>query len=419
MKKQIFLVGISLITAISFGQKKEVKKAEKEIAKGNMVEALSYLSEAEAEIGTADSELKAQYYAYKGYALAKTAGKDFKKIDMAIEAMKMAKEQNSKEADNIVAEGSQLISSALVNSAIDDQSAKNYKSAAEKLYKSYNLNKRDTTYLYYAASNALQDEDYDTALNYYNELLTLGYTGKATQYLATDKETGETQSFANKNVRDISVKSGEYLKPEEKITPSQKGEVLRYLTLIYAKQGKDEKALELIASARKENPEDISLIRAEAEMVYKMGDLDKYNLLMKQVIASDPNNPDLYFNLGAAAGELKDTEKAIEYYRKVIELDPTYTSAQINIAALLLEGENDLVKQMNELSTSAADNKKYDALKTQRKKLYLDVTEVLEPAYKTDPTNIDVVRTLMNIYAQTGEDAKMKQMKIKLAELEQ
>jgi len=419
MKKQIFLVGISLITAISFGQKKEVKKAEKEIAKGNMVEALSYLSEAEAEIGTADSELKAQYYAYKGYALAKTAGKDFKKIDMAIEAMKMAKEQNSKEADNIVAEGSQLISSALVNSAIDDQSAKNYKSAAEKLYKSYNLNKRDTTYLYYAASNALQDEDYDTALNYYNELLTLGYTGKATQYLATDKETGETQSFANKNVRDISVKSGEYLKPEEKITPSQKGEVLRYLTLIYAKQGKDEKALELIASARKENPEDISLIRAEAEMVYKMGDLDKYNLLMKQVIASDPNNPDLYFNLGAAAGELKDTEKAIEYYRKVIELDPTYTSAQINIAALLLEGENDLVKQMNELSTSAADNKKYDALKTQRKELYLDVTEVLEPAYKTDPTNIDVVRTLMNIYAQTGEDAKMKQMKIKLAELEQ
>ena len=43
MKKQLLLAGVMLIAAMSFGQKKEIKKAEKAINSGNFTEAMNYL----------------------------------------------------------------------------------------------------------------------------------------------------------------------------------------------------------------------------------------------------------------------------------------------------------------------------------------------------------------------------------------
>ena len=73
---------------------------------------------------------------------------------------------------------------------------------------------------------------------------------------------------------------------------------------------------------------------------------------------------------------------------------------------------------MNSLGNSAADNRKYDELKEKRKKLYQDVVPHLETAVKQYDTNVELVRTLMNIYSQLGEDAKFKEMKAKLETLE-
>ncbi|MBQ0741486.1 hypothetical protein J9332_45160, partial [Aquimarina celericrescens] len=63
----------------------------------------------------------------------------------------------------------QKIRQSLVEKAIKHQDVKNYKGASEKLYLAYTTNKADTTYLYYAASNAVNGKHYMEALKYYNE----------------------------------------------------------------------------------------------------------------------------------------------------------------------------------------------------------------------------------------------------------
>src|SRR5690606_21622362 len=100
----------------------------------------------------------------------------------------------------------------------------------------------DTSYLYFAASNAVNAQDYDKALDYYLELQELGYTGKETQYTAVNKETGEREAM-QKDQRDLLVKTGAYTDPQEEVTESRKGEIAKNIALIYIHKGEDQKAI--------------------------------------------------------------------------------------------------------------------------------------------------------------------------------
>ena len=419
MKKQILLAGLFMLTAITFAQKKEIKKAEKAVKNGQITEAIGYLNQAEALLGSADNNMKAQYYVVKGEAYLADAGSDdFKKMKTAAEAFAKVEEIGAGSFQKRLDNGRQNLRVALVNSAINDQNAKNYTRAAEKLYTSYMASKKDTSDLYYAAGNAVNGKDYDTALDYYKQLLDMGYTGIQKEFVATELETNKVVSFADKNERDVALLSGNYTNPDERITESVRGDLLQKVTLIYISQGKNEEALAFMKEARAANPNDVTLIRSEADLAYKMGDMAKYESLMSEVIKSDPNNPELYFNLGVSAGSSGNSEKAMEYYKKALELKPNYALAQINIAALLLQKEGAIVEEMNGLGTSAADDRRYDELKGQRTALYEQVLPYLESAVEQKGDNVELIRTLMNIYSQLGMDDKFKAMKAKLSTME-
>jgi len=413
MKKHFLIAGLALITSVSFAQKKEIKKAEKAIKSSQYSEALNYLNEAEPSLGSVDNGLKAQFYAARAEATLGTgATSDHKKLIAAAEAYEKAISLDP----NIETQLSvqlQNMRAALINAAVKDQNAQNYKQAIEKLYHSYLISK-DPSDLYFAAGNAVNSNDYETALKYYQMLLDQGYTGVEEEFVATEKATGEVTPFESKNLRDIAVKSGEFIKPEIRKTDSRKGEILRNMTLIYIDKGDNEKATALMKAARAESPDDIYLMRADADMSYKMGDIARYNEIMNKIVASDPTNPEIYFNLGVGSGEIGNNEKAIEYYKKALELKPDYEGALINIAVLKLSAEDKLVEEMNSLGNSAADNKKYDELKKKREAIYADSLPYLERAYKLKPDNQEVIRTLMNIYGQLGNDAKYQEMKSKL-----
>ena len=420
MKKQILLVGIMLISALTFAQKKEIKKAEKAVKSGDITEAINLIGQAEALLGAADNDLKSQFYVVKGEAYLADAGTDnFEKMKTAAEAFAKAEELGGKKFMDRLSIGKQNLRVALVNSAINDQNKKNFGLAAVKLHTSYMASKKDTSDLYYAAGNAVNAKDYPTALTYYKQLLDLGYTGISTEYIATNLETGKVVAFGSKSDRDLELLTQKYTNPGDRVTKSVKADILQKVTLIYISQGENEKAMTLMKEARAANPDDVNLIRSEADLAYKMGDIEKYNSLMAQVIESDPTNPELYFNLGVSAGQLGQDEKAMEYYRKALELQPEYSLAQINIAALLLKGEAGIVEEMNGLGTSAKDDRRYDELKAQRRALYEEVLPYLESAIKTKDDNIELARTLMNIYSQLGMDDKFKTMKAKVSAMEE
>lgn len=419
MKKQIIITLTLLLGIFTFAQKDEVKAAEKAIKNGNFADAKAVIKSAEGLIGSADDKTKAKFYLLKGQALYANGTGSNDDFVSAIESLNMVatvEGANGKNSGDV----NELKQTMLSNFLTKGQSAlqeKQYLKSSDNFEMAYKMSPKDTLYLYYAASTAVSGQDYDKALEYYGELKSMKFKGNYMEYTAVNKETNEIETFDNKNMRDISVKAGTHVKPEEKMSESKSAEIVKNIALIYVYKGENDKAAEAIKDARKENPDDLNLLISEANIMLKLDKRDEFKRLMEEATIKDPANPELQYNLGVIAAEGGDNESAIKYYKRAIELDPNYADAHNNMAVIILENDQKIVEKMNALGTSAADNKKYDEYKLQRLGIYKEALPYLEAAFKIKP-NIYTARTLKNIYSALEENAKFKEMSAKVEELE-
>jgi tetratricopeptide (TPR) repeat protein len=414
MKKQVILAFAFSVCAFTFAQKKELKTAEKAIKGNNFAEAKTVLEQTKPMLSAMDDKQKAQYYYLLGQSLYANGAGTGDDIDAAIE--------NLKNAESVYASEVKLLKQDMINTMLKSGNAayesKNFASSSNDFEKAYRLSPTDTTYLYYAASTAINVPDYNRALGLYEELKKLNYTGIEKQFFALNVATQEEDLFPNKNMRDISVRTKSHEKPTDKLTDSKKAEIVKNIALIYKSNGDDEKAIAALKDARKENPDDLNLLLVEADLQLKLGNRDAFKVLMEEATQKDPKNAELQFNLGVIAAESGDKEAAKNYYIKASELDPKYVNAYINLAALILGQEEILVKEMNGLGNSKKDNLRYDELKEARQELYREAVPPLIKAHEVKPNNIDAAKTLMNIYSILGETAKYKEFKAKVEALE-
>ncbi len=420
MKNKFLIVAALTFTMVGFAQKNEIKDAEKALKDGDVASAQTAIEAASGTIASADEKLQAQYHFTRGkiYSdLAKKGNNDafekastsFKKV-VEIEE-KSGKQKYSDETNQYMA----ALTADLVNSAVTDNGNKKFKEAAEKLYMSYTLSPRDTSYLYYAAGSAVNGGHYEMALDYYNKLQEIGYDGSGVVYKATNTETGEVEEM-DKVQRDLMVKSGTYTNPLDEKTPSNKSEIVKNTALIYTQLGQDEKALEAYKAARQNDPEDINLILNEANLYFNQGDKDKFKELMAEAIALAPDNPDLHYNVGVISMEQENYEDARASYKKTIELDPSYTNAFLNLSTTYVNQGNSLIEDMNALGNSRADITKYEELKEKKDSLFKQGADVLEEALKANPENENVMTQLKNIYGAMGDNENFMRMKKMLGE---
>ena len=420
MKKQLMLVIALMATTLVIGQKKELKKAQKALESLNYTETLNLLNQAEVKFAEMDKDQVVQFYLMKTEALIGSGeAVSDNNLTNAVEALSQAKSRGlqgeaQERADRIIG----TLRGVFVNKAIEAQNNQKYAQAADLLTQGYTLSPTDTSFLYYAAGNLVNGQLFDQALEKYTQLLDMGYTGIREEFYAISKASGEEVLFESRAQREEGMKFGLYEQPRDVKTESVESDLLQKVTLIYINQGEDEKAVALMARARAANPDDVNLMRSEADLAYKMGDLEKYRQVMEEVVTTDPNNPELFYNLGVSAMQVGENERAKTYYARALELDPSYSFAQINMASLILQDERSIVEEMNNLGTSAADNRRYDELKEERKNMYREALPYLEGASQTVPDNIDVLRTLMNIYSQLSMTPEYKATKAKVAELE-
>ncbi|MNK69925.1 Beta-barrel assembly-enhancing protease [compost metagenome] len=419
--KYVILASALLISVATFAQKDQIKNAEKALKGGDAQGALAQLKDAENLIVNAKDTEQAQYYFVQGNAFLELANKkveEGKNLSLAANSYKklieVEKASGKQKYSTQAAASISNIKGLLINSAIADTQSSKHVEGAKKLYEAYELDKKDTINLYYAASTAVNSQDYDLALPMYEELKKLNYSGKGTMYTAVNKASGNDDSFANAKERDLAVKLGTHEKPKTEAIPSKRGEIYKNLALILVQKGRTEDAKKAIADARKANPEDTSLILTEANLYLETKDFDMYKKLVGEALQKDPNNADLVFNLGVISAGAKNNADAEKYYLKAIEINPNYTNAYLNLAALKLEAEKPIIDEMNKLGTSAKDMKRYDVLKAQREAVFKGVIPYLKKANELDPKNEDVSKTLLGVYSALEMTAEAKALKAKM-----
>ena len=420
MKTKIIILAALLTGAVGFAQKNEIKEAEKALKSGDGASAKATLEGAGGLIAAADERTQAQYYYLLGRTYTDLAEKgDSNAFNPAAEAFKKSNAIEAQSGKPKYTDDNKQyllkLSRDLVNSAVDDNSNKNFDSAAEKLYLSYKLSPTDTVYLYYAASSAVNGGNYEKALGYYNELKDIGYDGSSVVYKATNVETGEVEEMSQVQ-RDLMVKSGAYANPIEEKEPSKKAEIVRNIALIYTQLGKNDEAIAAYKDARADNPDDVNLVLSEANLRYQMGDKDKFKELMAEAAEMAPDNADLHYNIGVINMEQGNVEEARAAYMKAIEINPGYVNAQLNLSTTYVNEGNGLIDEMNSLGNSKADIARYDELKEKKDSLFMQGATILEEALKTNPDNQGILTQLKNIYAALGNTEEFMRIKKLLGE---
>ena len=411
MTKRIIFLCFALVS-FSYGQKKELRSANKFIEKGEYASALDILDTTNDLIQASDDKIKAR--AMFLYGMIYTNTEDF---DKAVNSFEMAK--NLGGTNPLLDAEISKLENAIITSAIGDQETEDFISSAKKLYGAYKINPdNNQLYLFYAASSSVNADDYEQALIYYKMLVDINYEGIETKYYVTEVSSGNEIEIGSESEFNLLKKSKDYQDPREEDTESKYPEIVKNIALIYNTLGQKDKALDAIKSARQSNPDDVGLIITTANIYFELGDKEAFKLSMSEAIELDPSNPILYYNLGVVSADLGEKDIAVEYYKKSIELDPTSENSYLNLVALILDGETSIIEEMNSLGTSRADNVRYDELKELRENLYLQCVPILKQLVDLNQ-NIEGVRTLMNIFGTLGDNQGYMEMKNLLDQLDQ
>ncbi len=423
MNKYAILASALMISASGFAQKDQIKAAEKALKGGNAIEAINQLKQAEGAIGGASEAEKAQYYFVKGNAHLDLSDKKMEVGKNLVESAKAYQQVLSIEKasgkSKFTSEAQTNLAKAknnLLTAAQAEVKKDNNKGAADLLYAAYEADPSNLENLYYAANYYMAGADYTKALQHFEELKKKEFTGEATNYYAKNAVSEQEEFYGStpdaKKNRDNQVRLKLATAPRDEKVPSKKGEIAKYIALIYVQQGKNDLAKAALAEAKAINPDDIGILQAEAEVLLKMNDMEGYKAVTQKIVQKDPNNPDMFFNLGVTSSK-SDPVAAEGYYKRAIELKPDYWQAHLNLAITKMSNEQKLVDEMNKLGTSDKDMKRYEALKKQRDEMFRSAIPHLEKAYELKP-DAEIGETLYNVYGALEMTEKRKALKAKL-----
>ena len=403
MKKLILLI-LLFTFSFSTAQKKELRNANKFFISGEYASAIDLLDSTKDLFDSSDDKIKAQVMLL--YGKLHTTMEDF---ELAIKAFDMSKNLGS--SDQILNPELRKLETAIITSAVGDNETENFNAAAKKLKMVYDLNtETNSEYLYYAASSAVNSLDYTLALEYYELLRDIKYEGIETKFYITEVSSGNEIEINDEVQFKLLQRSKDYSDAREEETDSKFPEIVKNIALIYKELGQNDKALAAIEAARSSNPDDVGLIITAANIYFELGNKEAFKVAMSEAVDKEPNNPVLYYNLGVVSAELGEKDVAISYYQTSIDLDPSNENSYLNLVALILDGEEDIVSEMNSLGTSRADNMKYDELKESRENLYKQTVPILKDLIDIN-NNIEAIRTLMNIYGTIGDNSGYMEMK--------
>jgi len=251
------------------------------------------------------------------------------------------------------------------NEAMSAYALGDYVKAADNFELSLNtsshklVNQIDTVIIYYTGLTANMSKDYNRARTYFQKAIDNGYDAKGDAY--------SYLSEANKGLNEV------------------------------------EKAKEALVAGFTKYPTNQSILVSLINTYLESNDDPKKVLeLIKKAQENEPSNASLYYAEGNVWKNLKDIDKAIECYKKSVEIDPKYYFGTFSIGAAYYDRAVDIQTKASE----EVDDAKYEALV---KQLELNLESAIQPFESCFQISTDnevkavVAEYLKNIYFRFRE----------------
>lgn len=200
---------------------------------------------------------------------------------------------------------------------------------------------------------------------------------------------------------------------------TDKAAVYEGLYNIKSEQGDEAGAEKLLEEGRKKFPEDAGLLFAEINSYLKKGKLEDLIGRLKQAIAQESGNVQLYVTLGNVYDNLyqrqlqaKNDAKAEEYfneakkqYTEAQAKDPNNVDAVYSLGALYYNKAAFRTQELNALPEdfSAAGIKRYETMKNEVMALFDQSLPHFQKAESLNPNELNTLIALSEIYARKDD----------------
>ncbi|MDL2239963.1 tetratricopeptide repeat protein [Bacteroidales bacterium OttesenSCG-928-L14] len=153
-------------------------------------------------------------------------------------------------------------------------------------------------------------------------------------------------------------------------------------------------------------PEDVYYVISEANIWLAKNEPEKTIAALEKAMTMVTDNPTIFYAIGVNYASLGNVDKAVDAYKKAIEIDPKFFDAYYNLAAIYVNTGNDIYTEAHNLPIS--ENEKFEELKKKSEEYYQLAIPYLESAQELDKDDINVLRTLRDIYVrlQKMDDVK-------------
>ena len=393
MKRTTLLV-LMLASVLAFGQKPvkpNLNKVLKSFQEGKLDEAKTMIDEATTYEKTMNDG-KTWYYRGLIYAaLDTTSNAAYKSLAQdplktALESFAKADEMGKKgseyfiNAPNTIVPTTKTQQIAILTNFYLNRGAKEYQEdkledALADFEKTQTVMPTDTTAFFYAGFVANSLENYDKAITNFEKYIALGGNSPDAYSLL------------------ININSG----PKEN----------------------KEKALEYVQKAKAKFPKNSDFPKVEIGLLIDLNKVDQAKGGLEAAVAKEPGNKIFQFYLGYVNSKLEKWDDAKVNFEAALKIDPTYFDAQYYLAQVYYIDANKVRNDMKNLGISAADKKRKTELDAQLVTKFKVALPYWEKAEKLNPSDVDVLDKLSNIYYFLGEDAKAARVQKRLKELGQ
>lgn len=131
------------------------------------------------------------------------------------------------------------------------------------------------------------------------------------------------------------------------------------------------------------------------------GNYDEALSMLKDAIAADPNNAQLYNVLGILQESQNQLDESIETYRKAVAIDADLAQAQYNLGRQICNKAYAIDDQASSLDQNEYNKVRFEQVNP----LFKEASGYLERAYQLDPDNMhDALVYLRNVYYNLGDE---------------